>query len=299
MNNVQLFALPGNEALALELSTLLDFDMGKAIIRRFPDGETYVNVESDVRGAEIYVLASLHQPDDKFLPLYFLCRTLKELGAYSVKLIAPYLAYMRQDKRFNPGECITSDLFARLLSGFIDELITIDPHLHRHNSMGELYTIPVKVLHASRVISEWIKTTIPNAILVGPDEESKQWVAGVAKEANKPFIVLQKVRRGDKNVSIQVPDVSQWKNHTPVLIDDIISTARTMIETIRQLQSAGFREVICIGVHGIFSGDAYKEVLQTGARVFTTNSIAHETNNISIVRLIANAISSNCSINAS
>lgn len=297
MNNVQLFILPGNEELALELCGLLDFDMGKATIRRFPDGETYLNVESDVRGAEIYVLASLYQPDDKFLPLYFLCRTLKELGAYSVKLIAPYLAYMRQDKRFNPGECITSDLFARLLSGFIDELITIDPHLHRHHSMGELYTIPVKVLHASKVISEWIKINIPKAILVGPDEESKQWVSGVAKEADKPFIVLQKVRKGDRNVSIQVPDVSQWANYTPVLIDDIISTARTMIETIGHLQNAGFREVICIGVHGIFSGDAYKELIQTGAMVFTTTSVPHQSNNISIARLIANAISSPVQLN--
>ncbi len=292
MNNVLLFTLPGNEEMAFKIAALLGCEMGNVVIRHFPDGETYIDVESNVLGAEIIVVASLHQPDDKLLPLYFLCKTVKELGAYSVKLVAPYLPYMRQDKRFKPGECITSDLFACLLSTFVDELITIDPHLHRHHQMGEIYSVPAKVIHASHLIAEWIKKNVPDALLVGPDEESEQWVSTVANEAEKPFIILKKIRKGDKDVTIKIPNVSEWKNHTPVLIDDIISTARTMIETIKQLRKAGFKPPVCIGVHGIFADNAYQELAKTGARVITSNTIPHETNSIDVSRLIADILQS-------
>jgi len=290
MNNVLLFTLPGNEEMAFKIAKLLGCEIGSVVIRHFPDGETYVDVESNVSGAEIIVVASLHQPDDKFLPLYFLCKTVKELGAYSVKLLAPYLAYMRQDKRFKAGECISSDLFARLLSTFIDELITIDPHLHRHHSRGDIYSIPAKVLHASYLISEWIKNNVPDAVLIGPDEESEQWVSAVAKEAERPFIVLRKIRRGDKDVSIEVPDVSAWKDHTPVLVDDIISTARTMIETIGHLKKAGYKSPLCIGVHAMFAGDSYEELVKTGAKVVTCNTIQHSSNAIDIAELVAKTL---------
>lgn len=290
MNNVLLFALPGNETMTFKMAALLDYEMGSVIIHHFPDGETYIDIETNVMGADVIVVASLHQPDDKFLPLYFLSKTLKELGANSVKLIAPYLAYMRQDKRFKPGECISSDLFAHLLSTFIDELVTIDPHLHRHHRMGEFYSIPVKVIHASPLIAEWIKNNVPDAVLVGPDEESEQRVSAVAKEAGKPFIVLQKTRKGDKDVIIKVPDVSEWTDHTPVLIDDIISTARTMIETIAHLKNAGYKFPVCVGVHGIFAGDAFEQLSKTGARVITCNTINHSTNAIDVTDLITETL---------
>lgn len=292
MNNVLLFTLPGNEEIAFKIAKLLGCEIGDVVIRHFPDGETCIDIETNVLGAEIFVVASLHQPDEKFMPLYFLCKTLKELGAYSVKLVAPYLAYMRQDKRFKPGECISSDLFAHLVSTFIDEIITIDPHLHRHHSMGEIYSIPAKVIHASNLIAEWIKANIPDAVLIGTDEESEQWVSAVAKDAKKPFIVLNELRIGDAQVSITVQDVSAWKNHTPVLIDDIISTAKTMIETIEHLKKAGYKSPVCIGVHGIFSGNAYQELTKTGATVITSNTVPHETNSIDVSSLIVDTLRS-------
>lgn len=290
MNNVLLFTLPGNEEMAFKIAQLLGCEMGNVIIRHFPDGETYIDVESNVLGAEIIIVASLHHPDDKILPLYFLCKTLKELGAYSVKLIAPYLPYMRQDKRFKPGECISSDLFARLISSFVDELITIDPHLHRHNLMGEIYSIPAKVIHATSLIAEWIKNNVSNPLLIGPDEESIQWVSSVAIKAGAPFLILKKIRKGDKDVVINVPDIFALKNYTLVLVDDIISTARTMIETISALKRAGFTTPVCIGVHAIFAGDALEELKKTGAKIVTCNTIKHNTNAIEVNQLIAEAI---------
>jgi ribose-phosphate pyrophosphokinase len=291
------FALPGNERLASKLAQQLHIEMGEMVARHFPDEETFVRVDTDVSESDIFLVCALNHPDTKLLPLYFLSRTLKELGAGKITLIAPYLAYMRQDKRFNPGEAVTSNLFAKLLSGFIDRIVTIDPHLHRRSSLSEIYSVPTTVVHAAPLISEWIRKNILNALLVGPDSESEQWVSVVAKEAHAPFVVLQKIRHGDNDVEISLPKVDQYKNHTPVLVDDIISTARTMIETLGHLKKADMRDPVCIGVHGIFAGEAFMELLRAGAYyVVTTNSVVHASNRIEIAELILKVLPYNTSV---
>ena len=282
-----LFALPGNEELTAKLAKQLQAEKGEAIIRQFPDGETYVQIQSDVKGKRVLLVCTLHQPDNKLLPLYFLSKTAKDLGADCTCLIAPYLAYMRQDKRFHPGEGITSEYFGLLISQFAETLVTIDPHLHRRSSLSEVYQIPCQVEHAANHISAWIKNNIENPVLVGPDSESEQWVSQVAKNAGAPFIVLEKIRYGDKDVEVSVPDVENYKNYTPVLVDDIISTARTMIETVRHLKQAGMKAPVCIGVHAVFSGNAYQELKDTGtANIVTCNTIPHESNAIDISSLL-------------
>lgn len=284
------FALPGNEELAASLAQKCHAKLGSLTVRQFPDQETYIKIESDVKNKHVVMICTLNQPDTKLLPLYFLSQTAKELGAKSTAIVAPYLAYMRQDKRFQAGEGITSTYFAKLISSFADFLITIDPHLHRRSTLSEIYTIPTKVLHAANLISDWIKNNIEQPLLVGPDSESAQWVSEVAHNANAPFIVLEKIRKGDEEVAVSVPDVEKYKNHIPVLVDDIISTAQTMIATIGHLKNAGMQTPVCIGVHGIFANNAYTNLINTGATVITCNTIIHESNKINVDKLIANAI---------
>lgn len=238
MKNI-IFALPGNEQLTEKLAKQLNAEIGETNIRQFPDGETYVQIKSDVKDKKVILVCTLHQPDDKLLPLYFLSKTAIDLGAKCTCLIAPYLAYMRQDRRFHEGEAITSEYFGLLISQFAETLVTVDPHLHRRSSLSEIYGIPSEVVHAANHISDWIKNNVENPILVGPDSESEQWVSVVAKNAGAPFMVLEKIRHGDKDVEVSVPDVENYKNHIPVLVDDIISSARTMIETVQHLKKAG------------------------------------------------------------
>lgn len=284
------FALPGNENLATKLATRINASMGELTIRHFPDKETYIQIHSDVKGKRVIVVCTLNNPDEKLLPLYFVSQTAKALGADCTCLVAPYLSYMRQDKQFKPGEGITSAYFARLISNFADTLITIDPHLHRRHSMSEIYSVPCKVLHAAGLISAWIRDTIERPVLIGPDSESEQWVEAVAKNAGAPFIVLEKIRRGDREVEVTVPQVQIYKEHTPVLVDDIISTARTMIETVGHLKKAGMKPPICIGVHGIFAGNSFQELKEAGAAtIVTTNTIGHPSNQVEIADLIASA----------
>ncbi|MFD2247727.1 ribose-phosphate pyrophosphokinase [Pontibacter ruber] len=296
--NYLLFALPGNEALATSLAGLLQADMGEVIVRQFPDSETYVRLKTDVKDRNLLLVCSLHQPDCKLLPLYFLAKTAKELGAATICLIAPYLAYMRQDIRFQPGEGITNRYFASLLSSFADSMITIDPHLHRVHSMSELYAIPVYVLHAAPALASWISKHVKKPLLIGPDEESSQWVSVVAALAEAPYVVLSKTRLGDKQVQVKVPDLAAYQEHTPVLLDDIISTARTMIETIGHLKGKLTQPAVCVGVHGIFAGDAYEALERAGAaRIVTCNTIPHPSNHINLEVLIAEAVAGNLPLN--
>jgi ribose-phosphate pyrophosphokinase len=295
MNNCVLFSIPGNELLCHSLTELLHVQQGEAIIRHFPDGETYVKVISNVYEKEAIIVCSMHHPDNKILPLYFLAKTLKEFRASSVTLVAPYLAYMRQDKRFTDGECISSNLFGKLISDFVDKLITIDPHLHRRTSLNEIYSIHTSVLHASQLVSNWIKGNIDKPVLIGPDSESEQWVSKVAAVAEAPFIVLEKVRTGDCKVKVSVPNVEKYKEHTPVLVDDIISTAHTMIETVGHLKVAGMKAPICIGIHPVMASRAYDKLIKAGVdRIITCNTITHPTNEIRIDELIADEVCRNC-----
>lgn len=287
MSKKIIFSLPGNEGLTSKLIDKLQIETGAATVRHFPDGETFVQIHNDVKGKDVILVCTLDRPDDKLLPLYFMSCTLRELGAAKITLVAPYLAYMRQDKRFHSGEAVTSVWFAKLISGMVDELITVDPHLHRRSNLNEIYSIPSKVLHAAPLISSWIKANIPNAVLVGPDEESEQWVKEVAAGAGAPYFVLRKNRKGDSDVEVFLPEVSKYKNFRPVLVDDIISTARTMVETVLQLKKAGFQTPVKLGVHGIFAGTAELALFSTDAETITTNTIPHHTNRIDISALIA------------
>jgi ribose-phosphate pyrophosphokinase len=287
------FALPGNESLTDGLVKKLNGEKAIAVIRQFPDGETYVKIETEVSERIVFLVCTLNQPDLKLIPLFFLSRTAKTMGAKKVILIAPYLAYMRQDQQFEPGEGLTSAYFGSLISQMADALITMDPHLHRRSSLEEIYSIPTITLHASDLIANWIQNQVKKPVLVGPDSESEQWVASVARVIGSPYVILQKKRLGDRAVSLSLPDMAPYLDFTPVVLDDIISTARTMQESIIKLKQAGMNNPVCIGIHGIFTGTAFEDLVAAGTDdIVTTNSISHPSNKIDIVELISTGLNS-------
>lgn len=287
-----LLALPGNEAFAKSLAQSLGWPASEVAPRRFPDGEAYVRINDECAGRSVALVCTLDRPDEKVLPLLFAADTLRELGAARVGLVAPYLAYMRQDRRFQPGEAVTSRSFAALLSSRLDWLVTIDPHLHRVHALGEIYAIPTRVVHAAPALGEWVAKHVERPLLIGPDSESEQWVAEVARIASAPYLVLEKVRRGDRDVEVSVPEVERHRERTPVIVDDIISSARTMAAAVRHLRAAGLAPPVCLGVHGLFAGDALRTLEEAGAgAIVTTDAVPHATNRISIAGLLAPAIS--------
>lgn len=282
-------AYPGNEGLAESLRRVTDADALGIAMRRFPDGETYLRVDGEVHGRTVVVACTLHDPDSRFLPLAFLADTLRELGARAIGLVAPYLAYMRQDRRFQAGEALTSESYARRLSAQFDWLVTVDPHLHRRRSLAEVYAIPTEVAHAAPLLARWIREAVGGPLVVGPDEESEQWVRAVADAVPCPHVVLRKTRRGDRDVVVAgFPDAGEHAGRTPVLVDDIVSSARTMIETIGQWSRAGLKAPVCLAIHGVFAAGAYESLRSAGAaRVVTTNTIPHESNAIDVAELLS------------
>jgi ribose-phosphate pyrophosphokinase len=271
--NAVVFAMPGNEDLACDLAAMTGSVLGGLEYRKFPDRESYLRFTSDVRTRQVVLACSLHDPDSKVLPLLLAAAALRDVGATHVGLAAPYLAYMRQDRRFKEGEAVTSTDFARLLSASFDWIATIDPHLHRRSAMSDIYSIPVLIGHAAPVLTDYIQHHADGAFLIGPDEESEQWVAAVALAASVPHVTLKKERRGDRDVVISFPEISSFAGKTPVLVDDVISSGRTMEVAARQLQKSGFSRPICLAVHGILAGDAYARLAAAGASVVVTNTI--------------------------
>lgn len=285
------FHLPGNDALGAELAAALELNEGSLLVRKFPDGETYVRGETPCKNQDVVLVANLYRPNAHVMPLTFCAQALRDLGAKRIVLVTPYLPYMRQDARFQPGEVVTSRIFSRWLNNTVDGLVTVDPHLHRFTTLDELYSIPTRVQHAAPAIADWIRARVKQPVIVGPDQESEQWVSEVADLSDAPFILLSKTRHGDRDVNITVPPLEPWREYTPVLVDDIISTARTMIETVEHLNKAGYRPPICIGVHGVFATDAYEQLRSSNvADVVTCTTVKHPSNAIDVTNELAHGV---------
>ena len=243
-----LFALPGSDGFASRLASALGGDVGQVLLRDFPDGESYLRVETNPTSRHVAIVATLDNPNEKTLPLIFLADALRDLGATRVGLVAPYLSYMRQDARFRPGEAITSRSFAALMSNHVDWLLTVDPHLHRYAALSDVYAIPATAVHVATDLGMWIAANIDSPFIIGPDAAS----------------------------------------HTPVLVDDIISTGQTMVAAIHHLRQQGANAPICLAVHAVFANDAYGKLRSAGASGgVTTNTVTHASNCIDVVPAIA------------
>lgn len=284
-------ALPGTDALAGELAQLTGEEVAQIEVRRFPDGEAYVRVLSDVDGRDVFLLASLARADDLFLPLLFAVRTLRGLGAGRIGLIAPYLPYMRQDSVFQAGEALSSAIFADLISREFDELVTVDPHLHRHSSLEEIFAIPSTAVHSALAIGQWIRQNVKRPLIIGPDSESAQWVEAIASLAGAPSLVLSKERLGDRSVRLEAPALEPWREFNAVLVDDIISSGTTMAEAARLLLRNGLAAPVCIGVHALFGASPPKELLRLSSEFLTTDTVPNANARIGIAPLISQAIS--------
>jgi ribose-phosphate pyrophosphokinase len=285
------FTCSGSDALARAIVEAIGGEHGVLASHRFPDGESYARLDTPVADRHVIIVASLDDPDRKTLPLVFAADAARSLGAKRIGLVAPYLPYTRQDARFKPGEAITSATFARLLSSYVDWLATVDPHLHRRSDLAEIYTTRTRVVSSAPPIAAWVRAAVREPLLIGPDEESRQWVEEIAKLAQAPLEVLRKVRRGDLDVEVSVPNLERWRGRTPVLVDDIIASARTMAKAVVEVRATGAPPPVCIGVHAIFAGDALSTLRSARpSRIVTCNTVAHATNAVDLDRAIAEAV---------
>lgn len=285
-----LLPLADDGRLATALATRLGARVGTLRWTRFPDAESLIAIDPSLDGADVVLVASLNRPDDKALALRFAADTARELGARSVGLVAPYLAYMRQDRRFHPGEAVSARAFARFLDESVDWLVTVDPHLHRIKALGRVFRIPADCVSAAAPIAGWIRDHVEQPLLIGPDEESAQWVERMASAAGASYELLRKVRHGPTDVEVSLPDVRRLRGRTPVLVDDIVSTGKTMCAVLEHLHGR-CEPAICVVIHPLFVGDAFESLYRAGAGlVVSTDSIPHSSNAIRLDEPIAAAV---------
>ncbi len=284
-------AFPGMGDLSCAMANAVGGEMREVQVHHFPDGESLVTLPEISEGSDVAIVATLNDPDPLALPLRFAAATARELGARRVGLVAPYLAYMRQDRRFEPGEAVSAPIFARFLEEAFDWIVTADPHLHRIGTLAEIFAIPTLHVETAPLIAEWIRENVPDAVLLGPDSESRQWVGMVAGLAGRPFEVLEKVRSGDRKVEVSVPKSKALQSGTPVILDDIASSGRTMIGAIEKLRLAGTAAPVCVVIHAVFAGSAYSDIVSAGAaRIVSTDSIPHPSNAIELASALAGSV---------
>lgn len=287
--NTLIFTSCGNSsALAKKISQKLKAPYSPLTLSQFPDGDLYLKFNTNLKNKTLILIQSFQpHPQKSLFDVIFAAKTAKSLGAKKVILVAPYLSYMRQDKRFHPGECLSSQVMADLLNHSVDKIITIDPHLHRYRSLKELFTIPAKKLSANLLLADYLKTYFQNEIIIGPDWESYQWAKEIARHLHVHAAILKKIRFTARKVKVKMLEPISIKGKNVVIVDDIISTGYTITEAAKQAKKLGAKTISALCIHGLFVENALKKLKQAGVKkIISTNTIEHSTNKIDITDLI-------------
>ena len=260
---------------------------------RFPDGELRLQLPPELP-ARVVVWRGLHQPNEKLMELLLIARGARALGAQWLGLVTPYLAYMRQDIAFHPGEVVSQRVVGGFLADLFDAVLTVDPHLHRVATLHE--AVPLRdaeravVLSGAPLLADLIAQHHSAPLLLGPDEESLQWVASAAQARGWDHAACVKQRHGDRHVTIALPALPV-AGRAVVLLDDVASSGQTLVEATRLLRAAGAASVDVAVTHALFAGDAIDRVKAAGARhVWSTDCIPHPSNAVSIVPAVAGVL---------
>ena len=287
-----LLAFDDEWRLAQALAEALGWPLAAIERHRFPDGETRLRLPH-LLPPQVALLRGLHHPNDKLAELMLAAAGARELGAERLTLVSPYLAYMRQDMAFTPGEVVSQRHLGRLLSTWFDAVITVDPHLHRVPTMDAV--VPGRrgvALTAALLLGEFVAGRVPGALLLGPDEEADQWVRIAAAAHGLDHAVCRKQRHGDRDVDVALPG-AEVNGRAVVLFDDVASTGRTLMAAARGALSRGAASVDVAVTHALFVGDAVAQVHAAGVRhVWSSDCVPHASNAVSVVPLLAAALRS-------
>jgi len=257
---------------------------------RFPDDENKITLPSRLAEHVIFC-RSLDHPNEKLVELLLAVKTARQLGAKELTLVAPYLCYMRQDIAFNPGEAVSQSIIGNFLAELFDNVITIDPHLHRIQHLEQ--AVPAKnaiALFATSVMAEFVSARIEDPVLLGPDKEAEQWVSAIARPKKWTYGVCEKIRTGDQEVEITLPEIN-LQNRSVVLVDDVVSSGQTLTVAIKKCLHNNSKHVDVLVTHALFVNDAKQRLIDAGARnIWSTDSVSHESNVINLQSLFKDAV---------
>ena len=244
-------------------------------------------------GATAYLYRSLDGPNAKLVEVMLAVSALRDSGAARVVLIAPYLAYMRQDQAFHPGEAVSQRVIGRLIASFFDGLVTVDPHLHRTPTLDAVVPgiAAVNVSAAATIAQSLAHEVSADTILVGPDSESRQWVEAIAVPLGLEVMIGEKHRLGDRSVQLVLPDVARARGRPVILVDDMISSGGTLCACAAQLHEAQATRISAIATHCLAGEADLARLAASGiAPAHSTDTIPGPTATISIAPALADAI---------
>jgi ribose-phosphate pyrophosphokinase len=285
-----ILAFPDSLPQAQALARLLRLPCEAIEAHVFPDQESLLRLPAQLPEQAI-LFTSLDHPNARLVELLLAVETARHLGAHRIVLVAPYLCYMRQDTEFLPGQAVSQVIIGRFLAGLCDVLITVDPHLHRVAELRDAVPAHEAIaLSAARLIGHFIAGQCTQPLLVGPDEESEQWVRQAADAIGADFVVARKQRSGDTEVRIFLPD-HDYQGRQVVLVDDMISSGHTLMNSAAALRERGAARVDAACTHALFGEDTLQALHRAGiGRIWSTDSIRHSTNCIALAELLATAV---------
>ena len=273
-----------------KLSEVLKLSWHIIECHRFPDGENKLTLPAELPGHVVFC-RSLNHPNEKLLELLLAAKTARKLGAGEITLVAPYLCYMRQDIAFHPGEAVSQTIVGSFLADLFDNVITVDPHLHRIQHLQQ--AVPSRnamSLSATALMADFLKQKVTNPVLLGPDSEAEQWVSAVAAPNHWEHAVCNKVRHGDRDVEISLPNLD-FDSRSVVLVDDVSSSGQTLAVAAQKCLLNGAANVDVLVTHALFSNNSEQCLLEAGVRnIWSTDSITHESNIICLNNLLAEAV---------
>ncbi|MGD8323424.1 MAG: ribose-phosphate diphosphokinase [Gammaproteobacteria bacterium] len=288
-----LLGFPDYREQARALANESGLDYADIDVHRFPDGESRVQLPVSLPG-HVILFTSLDDPNRRLIELELAASTAIRLGAEKLTLVTPYLCYMRQDVAFHPGEAVSQRVVGALLARRFDTVITVDPHLHRTKRLAD--AVPARraiALSAAPVIAAWLQSRNDNPLLIGPDEESRQWVSVIAAPGGFEFGVALKTRISDNDVRIELPERQYGGRHV-VLVDDVASTGHTLAEAARQIADHGAASISVVVSHALFVGDALQRLSRAGVNeICSTDSVAHTSNRLRLATILSRALSEN------
>ena len=277
--------------IAKSISKKLKKPFSKLNVTHFPDSEIKLKFETDVKNKVVVLVQSFYKNvNDCVIETLFAAETAADLGAKKIILAAPYFPYLRQDKRFKSGECISLRTIAKNIDEDFDEVIICDPHLHREKTLKHIFKIKSKKISANPLIEKYIKKNIKNPVIIGPDWESYKWARKVAEKIGCDCAIMEKTRYSARNVKVKLNKDVDLKKKNLVFIDDMISTGHTLLETIKAMKKLGAKKVTCFAVHGILVENALQKLRKAGATVITSNTIPNASAKIDISGIIAKAL---------
>jgi len=277
--------------LASKIANTLKKPYSKLEVTHFPDSEIKLKYNVDVSGKVVVLVQSFYgNVNDCVIEVLFAAETARDLGAKKVKLIAPYFPYLRQDKRFNKGECISLKTIAKNIDEDFDEIFILDPHLHREKTLQHIFKIKAHKLTANSLIENYIKNKIKNPVIIGPDWESYKWAQHIAEKIGCDYAIMEKKRYSSRKVKVILNKKMDIKSKNLIFIDDMVSTGHTLLEGIKAMKKLGARKVACFAVHGILVENALEKLQKAGGTVITTNTIPNKAAKIDVSGLIATSL---------